>query len=51
VPVYETGVETDPLAGSVALCPQIGPEDGFDVEVIEEVGMLDDCLSCGALAT
>ena len=51
MPVDEVWVETEPLAGSVAPCPQIGPEDGFDVEVIEEVGMLglDDRLSRGAL--
>ena len=51
MPVDEVWVETEPLAGSAALCPQIGPEDGFDVEVIEEAGMvgLDDRLSRGAL--
>ena len=40
MPVDEVGVETEPLARSVALCPQIGPEDGFDAGVIEEVGVL-----------
>ena len=50
VPVDEVGVETEPFAGCVALCPQIGPEDGFDVEVIEEADVLglDDRLSRGA---
>lgn len=51
VPVDEGGVEPKPLAGCVVLRLQIGPEDCFDVGIVEEVDMLglDDCLTCGPL--
>src|SRR3984957_19356586 len=50
VPVDEVRVEAAPVAGGVVLWPQIGPEDGFNVGVIEEVGVLglDDRLAGGA---
>lgn len=49
VPVDEVRVEPEPVAGCVVLRLQIGPEDRFDVGVVEEVGMpgLDDRLTRG----
>ena len=51
MPVDEVWVETEPAAGGVVLCLQIGPEDGFNVGVIEEVSVLrlDDRVSRTAL--
>ena len=51
VPVDEVWVETEPVAGGVVLWSQIGPEDGFNFGVIEEVSVLslDDRLSRRAL--
>jgi hypothetical protein len=51
VPVDEVGIEAESRAWSVALGPQIGPEDGFDAGVVEKVGVLrlDDLLSLAAM--
>ena len=51
MPVDEVRVETKPRAGSVALCPQVGPEDRFDGGMVEKVGVLglDNLLSRSAL--
>ncbi len=50
MPVDEVRAEAEPLAGSVALCPQVGFEDRFDGGVVGKVGVLglDNLFSRGA---